>query len=169
MKRAEDKAFIVGTYGVKLGWYGFLRNSLKAAAEEAVGSITAPRGRVHFNMDLPDEYFEQVTSETVVTETVAGQPRRIWRPLAGRPNHWLDCHVYNTAAHEKLMLDTLTDADWAALRAERYAPRDGAQPGLFDGPIVRAATDQVEATADQQTSAPPATAERYIETTEGWL
>ena len=67
------------------------------------------------------------------------------------------------------MLDTLTDADWAALRAERYAPRDGAQPSLFDGPIVRAPTEQGEATAADQAAPPPAPAERYIETTEGWL
>lgn len=133
-KRAEDKAYIVGTYGVKLGWYGYLRNTLKAAAEEVVGSIVSPRGRVHFNMDLPDTYFEQVTSETVVTETVNGIPRRTWKPMAGRPNHWLDCHVYNTAAAEKLMLDTLTEADWAALRADRYAAPVTAQAGLFDAP-----------------------------------
>lgn len=133
-KRAEDKAYIVGTYGVKLGWYGYLRNTLKAAAEEVVGSIVSPRGRVHFNLDLPDAYFEQVTSETVVTETVNGIPRRTWKPMAGRPNHWLDCHVYNTAAAEKLMLDTLTEADWAALRADRYAAPVTAQAGLFDAP-----------------------------------
>lgn len=155
-RRAEDKAFIVGTYGIKLGWYGFLRNTLKAAAEETIGAMTAPRGRVHFNMDLPGEYFEQVTSETVVTEMVAGQPRRTWKPMAGRPNHWLDCHVYNTAAHEKLMLDTLTDADWAALRAERYGAKNEAQPGLFDGPpIATAATPQATVTNNPHPAAPP--------------
>jgi phage terminase large subunit GpA-like protein len=136
-KRPEDKAFIVGTFGVKLSWYGFLRSTLAAAEAERAGAISASRGRAHFNMDLPDEYFEQVTAETIVTETVANQPRRVWRPLAGRENHWLDCRVYNTAAQEKLMLDTLSQADWAALRAERHAPAHEAQPGLFD-PAARA-------------------------------
>ncbi|MGN5374601.1 terminase gpA endonuclease subunit [Sphingomonas hankookensis] len=135
-KRAEDKAYIVGTFGIKLSWYGFLRTTLKAAADELDGLISNARGRVHFNADLPDDYFEQVTAETIVTETVNGLPRRTWKPLAGRQNHWLDCRVYNTAAHEKLMLDTLTEADWAALRAERCAPMDGKQPSLFDGPIA---------------------------------
>jgi phage terminase large subunit GpA-like protein len=135
-KRAEDKAFIVGTFGVKLSWYGFLRSTLRTVEEERVGAaVTAPRGRAHFNMDLPDDYFEQITSETIVTETVAGQIRRVWRVLAGRANHWLDCRVYNTAAQEKLMLDTLSAADWAALRAERHGPVSEGQPGLFDGPI----------------------------------
>lgn len=76
--------------------------------------------------------------------------------MAGRPNHWLDCHVYNTAAQEKLMLDTLTDADWAALRAERYGAKNEAQPGLFDGPpIATAATPQATATNNPPPAAPP--------------
>lgn len=157
-KRAEDKAYIVGTYGVKLGWYGYLRNTLKAASEEVVGSIVSPRGRVHFNMDLPDSYFEQVTSETVITETVNGIPRRTWKPLAGRPNHWLDCHVYNTAAAEKLMLDTLSEADWAALQADRYAAPEGQQAGLFDTPMAGTMPAPAPPTAarnDPPPAAPP--------------
>ncbi|MBM3928569.1 MAG: terminase [Sphingomonadales bacterium] len=139
-KRAEDKAYVVGTYGVKLSWYGYLRETMKAHAEQTAGAIVAPRGMVHFNMDLPEEYFEQITSETVITEVVAGMPRRTWRPMAGRANHWLDCRVYNTAAAEKLMLDTLTDADWAALRAERHGVDRSGQQGLFDGPVLAAAS-----------------------------
>ncbi|MGO1303566.1 MAG: phage terminase large subunit family protein [Sphingomonas parapaucimobilis] len=155
-KRAEDKAYIVGTYGVKLGWYGYLRNTLKAASEEVVGSIVSPRGRVHFNMDLPDSYFEQVTSETVITETVNGIPRRTWKPLAGRPNHWLDCHVYNTAAAEKLMLDTLSEADWAALQADRYAAPEGQQAGLFDMPLAANAPAPAPPPAVVRNDPPPA-------------
>lgn len=168
-KRAEDKAYIVGTFGIKLGWYGFLRNSLNAAAEEIAGALTAVRGRVHFNMDLPDDYFEQITAETVITETVGGQPRRVWKPLAGRPNHWLDCRVYNTAAQEKLMLDTLTDADWAALRVARYAEADQAQGGLFDGPVYVAPPPTTP--ADEVSGEPyEATAgDTYLGTETGWL
>jgi len=86
--------------------------------------------------------------------------------MAGRPNHWLDCHVYNTAAHEKLMLDTLTEADWAALRAERYVGQDGPQPSLFDAPIASQPVTTPEA---QPTPAPAQMAEAYLETSEGWL
>lgn len=139
-KRAEDKAYIVGTFGVKLSWYGWLRTTIQTAAEEVAGGGSNARGRCHFNVDLPDDYFEQITAETIVTEFVAGQPRRLWRPLAGRQNHWLDCRVYNVAAAEKLMLDTLTDADWARLRADRHAPKDEAQPELFANPMQAAAT-----------------------------
>lgn len=143
-KRAEDKAHVVGTFGAKLAWYGYLRNSLKAFAEELAGVISTVRGRVRFSNDLPPDYFEQVTAETVVTETVNGHPRRTWKPMAGRQNHYLDCHVYNMAAHEKLMLDTLTDADWAALRADRYAPPANPQRGLFDAPLLTSPAVQTD-------------------------
>jgi phage terminase large subunit GpA-like protein len=169
-KKAEDKAFVVGTFGVKLSWYGYLRSTLAAAEAEMVGTISASRGRAHFNVDLPDEYFEQVTAETIITEMVAGQPRRVWKPLAGRPNHWLDCRVYNTAAHEKLMLDTLTEEDWARLRAERHAPKDGAQHNLFDRPIAASSTP---AAAPAVAPPPPVPVQQdagsYIDRTEGWL
>jgi phage terminase large subunit GpA-like protein len=166
-KRAEDKAFIVGTFGVKLSWYGWLRSTLKAAAEEMIGGVpTAPRGRTHFSQDLPDEYFEQVTAETIITETVGGEPRRVWKPLAGRPNHWLDCHVYNVAAHEKLLLDTLTDADWARLRIERLSSKDPGQPGLFDAPMKAApAPEPVVEDAPE----PQPHRSGYLETEGSWL
>ncbi|WP_242095429.1 terminase gpA endonuclease subunit [Sphingomonas sp. CROZ-RG-20F-R02-07] len=164
-KRAEDKAYIVGTFGVKLAWYGFLRETIAAAAVEREGAPMSARGRAHFNVDLPDDYFEQITAETIVTETVQNQPRRVWKPLAGRPNHWLDCRVYNTAAAEKLMLDTLTVADWVALRAERYAPSDDAQGDLLVMPIIaRAAPAEVAPVAP----AHPAPA-AYIEHAEEWI
>jgi phage terminase large subunit GpA-like protein len=131
-RKAEDKAYLVGTYGVKLAFYGYLRSTIRACADEAAGGqVQAPRGRCHFNRDAPDEWFEQITSETIIATVVNGYTRKDWKPLPGRPNHWLDCRVYNTAAAEKLMLDTLSEADWARLRAERYAPRDPVQGDLL--------------------------------------
>lgn len=137
-KRAEEKAYIVGTFGVKLTFYGFLRSTLRAAADELAGADAgSPRGRCHFSKDAPDAWFEQITSETIVTKVVSGYPRKTWEPLPGRPNHWLDCRVYNHAAAEKLMLDTLTAADWARLRAERCAPKDPVQGDLLAGPALK--------------------------------
>lgn len=131
-KRSEDKAYIVGTFGVKLTWYGWLRETLRVVAEEvATGVETVPYGRCHFSRDTPDDWFDQATSEHIITKTVNGYPRREWQPMPGRPNHYLDCRVYNIAAAEKLMLDTLTEQDWAAHRAERYASRDDVQGDLL--------------------------------------
>ncbi|MFN3943903.1 MAG: phage terminase large subunit family protein [Allosphingosinicella sp.] len=169
-KRAEDKAFIVGTYGVKLSWYGWLRETIKASAEAIAAGDggTRPRGFCHFNRDAPDEYFEQVTAETVLTRMVNGTPRREWQVMAGRQNHWLDCRVYNIAAAEKLLLDTLGEADWANLRAERYAPKDGTQGDLLAGPIAAPAPAK---TKQAPTPAPSADrgAEEWIDDRNDWI
>ncbi len=41
-KRPDDKAYLVGTFGVKQAWYGYLGASLAAAKEEAAARL-APR------------------------------------------------------------------------------------------------------------------------------
>lgn len=132
-KRVEDKAYLVGTFGVKATFHGYLRAMLAAKAEETKTGLPAAikRGRCHFNRDTPDLWFEQITAEAIVTKLTNGIPRRVWEVLPGRQNHWLDCRVYNHAAAEKLLLDTLTEEDWARLRAERCAPKDPAQGDLL--------------------------------------
>ena len=135
-KKAEDKAYLVGVDGVKLAFYGYLRSTLRIAEEERKSGTevpSKPRGLCHFSRDTPDEWFEMVTAETIEVQITAGYPRKVWKPLPGRQNHYLDCRVYNTAAAEKLMLDTLGPADWARLRAERYASKDPAQGDLLAG------------------------------------
>jgi phage terminase large subunit GpA-like protein len=74
-------------------------------------------------------------AEAVVAKIVNGYPKRVWQPMPGRENHYLDCRVYNMAAAEKLLLDTLTDADWARLRSERCAPKDPDQGDLLAGGV----------------------------------
>lgn len=130
--KAEDKAYIVGTFGVKLSWYGFLKSTLRHRQDAEAGGVESqPYGLTHFSRDTPAEWFEQVTAEHIVERRVNGFPRREWQPMPGRPNHWLDCRVYNYAAAEKLMLDTLGEADWARLRTERHAPKDDRQGDLL--------------------------------------
>lgn len=132
-KRKEDKAHIVGVSNVKLTWYGYLKATVaaaQAAAESASGEVT-PVGRVHLSRDTPADWFEQATAETIQVRMVHGFPDRQWIVMPGRQNHYLDCRVYAIAAAEKLMVDTLTDIDWAALRAERYAPSEDGQGDLL--------------------------------------
>ncbi len=156
-KKAEDKAYLVGVDGVKAMFYGFLRSTLKLAAEEAKTGVAAdhrPRGLCHFSRDTPDEWFEMITAETIVSVVEHGYPKKKWQPLPGRQNHYLDCRVYNVAAAEKLMLDTLSEADWARLRAERYAARDPAQGDLLAGVTsIAPPTSPVTPAADTETKA----------------
>lgn len=149
-KRVEDKAFIVGVNGVKLSWYGFLKVSVDAVEAAIGGSAeTVPVGRVHLGRDVPHDWAEQATAETITIKIVNGFPDRRWVPMPGRQNHYLDCRVYNFAAAERLMLDTLSEADWAARMAERYAPRDAAQGDLLVPALL------AESTTPTKTRKPP--------------
>jgi phage terminase large subunit GpA-like protein len=137
LRRADERAYHVGTFTAKATWYGFLRSTLayaKAIVEEGMGTAK-PVGLVHFSRDTTDEWFDMATAEAVVAKIVNGYPKRVWQPMPGRQNHYLDCRVYNMAAAEKLLLDTLTDADWARLRSERCAPKDPAQGDLLAGGV----------------------------------
>jgi phage terminase large subunit GpA-like protein len=132
-KRADERAYIVGTFGAKASWYGFLRSTIAYAAAivaEGTGS-PKPVGLCHFSRDTADDWFEMATAETVVAKIVNGYPKRVWQPMPGRENHYLDCRVYNLAAAEKLMLDTLTTADWKRLQSERYAAKNPDQGDLL--------------------------------------
>jgi len=153
----------VGTFGVKLSWYGYLRSTLEHRREAAAGGVEGqPYGLTHFSRDTPAEWFEQVTAEHVVERRVNGFPRREWQPMPGRPNHWLDCRVYNYAAAEKLMLDTLGEADWARLRTERHAPKDDRQGDLLA--LQLAATSA----AEQKTDAPTGS-DRFIDAKDNYF
>lgn len=139
-KRADERAYLVGTFNAKLNWYGFLRATLayaKAVVEEGMGAAR-PKGLCHFSRDTPDDWFEMATAEAIIAKMVNGRPRREWQVMPGRQNHYLDCRVYNLAAAEHLLLDRLTDQDWARLRAERTAPKDPDQGDLLADPALKA-------------------------------
>lgn len=167
-KRAEDRAYIVGTFGVKASFYGFLRASLvyaEAIVAEGTG-VEKPYGLAHFSEDATDDWFEQATSEAVVAKVSKnGYPKRVWQVMPGRQNHYLDCRVYNIAAAEKLMLDTLTDADWKRLQVERYAAKDPRQGDLLAGTAPISAPPPAAPQAKAET--PPPQGERYIPATSG--
>lgn len=167
-KRLEDRAYIVGTYNAKVTWYGFLRSSLKHAAlllGEGEGTVK-PRGLAHFSRDTPDEWFEMATAETIVTKVSNGYPKRVWQPMPGRENHYLDCRVYNMAAAEKLMLDTLSDSEWERLRVERHAPKNPDQGDLLADPAVKT---KPKRKADPQSSSAATRPPRWIDRKEEWF
>lgn len=131
-KHLQERAWIVGTFSAKASWYGYLRGTIAHDKAVREGAGTAkPYGLAHFSQDTPEDWFEQATAEAIVAKMVNGYPKRIWQPMPGRANHYLDCRIYNMAAAEQLKLDTLSDADWARLRTERYAPKDERQGDLL--------------------------------------
>lgn len=59
-------------------------------------------GYCHLPPDYDDDWYEQATSEMVVTRYKDGRPYRVWIVLTGRRNEALDCRVYATAARMSL-------------------------------------------------------------------
>lgn len=131
-KVAGEEAHLVGTFGAKLSFYGFLKASIaQAEAEQAGERPEKIKGRIHFSRDATDDYFDMLTSESAVVRMKAGQPIRVWEKEPGRENHWLDCRIYNRAAAEALALDMKSEADWLALAAFRMAAADPVQGDLI--------------------------------------
>ena len=96
--------WIVGTDTAKSILFNYI-----ASDEESV-----PIDRfIRFPIDLPEEYFEQLTAE------VYDPTKKLWRKLPGRRNEVIDLFVYNFAAayHPLLRLDTMRDSDWANVEA----------------------------------------------------
>lgn len=90
----DDKIYIVGVDTAKDALYGRLR------------TVNTPGpGFVHFpHLDAIDqEYFDQLTSEQVITRRREGWPYRVWVPVPGRKRHEaLDTFVYALAARLSL-------------------------------------------------------------------
>jgi phage terminase large subunit GpA-like protein len=78
-----------------------------------MGRIRA-EGMVHFPADLPADFYEQLTSERLVTKHLQGMPRRQWVKSPSARNEALDATVYAYAA---AVYAGLKRANWAALRA----------------------------------------------------
>lgn len=145
----EDRAFLVGTFPIKLSWYGFLRESIKWKRADPDERGAKPKGLVHVGRDVPEDWFEQVTAEAITTKKKGLVTKREWAALPGRPNHYLDCRVYNRAAAEKLLLDRLSAEDWEQLRLERHAAPVPEKPQLQraderDGEAGKQDTEQRE-------------------------
>lgn len=112
--RRGVKLWPVGTDTAKAEIYGRLR-------------IDHPGpGYVHLSRHLPDDVFEQLTAERLVTRYVKGHPRLEWVKPPGRRNEALDCAVYALAGAHRVGIDRWRDADWARWQA-RVEARD-----LFD-------------------------------------
>lgn len=92
-------------------------------------------GCMHFSEELPADYYEQLTSERLVTRYVKGRPRLEWIKPSGRRNEALDLEVYAIAAAHKLGLNRFRVTDWDALERQVQP----AQADLLSQPQVPAA------------------------------
>ena len=94
-------------------------------------------GMVHFPAGFPDDFYDQLTSERLVTKHLRGMPRREWVKASSARNEALDATVYAYAA---AVHAGLKRANWANLRA-RIAPKDEAtEQAAVAAAVVKAQT-----------------------------
>lgn len=106
-------------------------------------------GYVHLSNQLSHEFFEQLTSEVLITKWYKGRPRREWVLRSGRRNEALDLMVYNIAAAYKLGVHRFSELEWQKLEAAKAArvPEKSApvsQPELAE-PVAPAAPAEQKA------------------------
>ena len=135
------KLWPVGTDTAKSEIYGRLR------LEQ-----TGP-GYVHLSRHMPDDVFDQLTAERLVTRYVKGHPKLEWVKPAGRRNEALDCFVYALAAAHRMQMHRWRDGDWQRWQ-ERVQP---VVADLFDAPPPKAdeTATITEATATSPTHQQP--------------
>ncbi len=73
-------------------------------------------GYIHTTKALPEEFFQQIVSERLITRYVKGFPTPEWHLPGARRNEALDCAVYAYAAAVQLGLPRMLTADWDRIR-----------------------------------------------------
>ena len=147
-KRFGVKVWVVGGWSLKSAIMIYLSRALK----EAEAGQSVPRGYCHFPADLGDDYFKQLVAESVVVETVAGEPRRRWKRHG--ENHYLDCRTYNLAGTHFLGLWNWPEERWAARASDLAALAAPVQASMFGD--AAEATREILATPADEPTAPPA-------------
>ena len=105
------KLWPVDSSACKSELYGLLGKDRPAEGE------VYPAGWVHFAADLDEEFFRQLTAESLVTHVVKGYRKTEWVKDPSRRNEALDCAVYARAAAFSFGMDRFTDRHWAQLGA----------------------------------------------------
>lgn len=135
------QVWLVGTAAAKGVIYGRLRVE------------TPGPGYCHHSPDLPPEYFEQLTSERLVTRYVKGRAKLEWVKPAGKRNEALDLDVYCLAAAWFMGVPRWPARRWEELR-KRLAP------DLFSQPDTTPAEGAGEASSTPEASPQPGAAQK---------
>ncbi|MFD1330718.1 phage terminase large subunit family protein [Methylopila musalis] len=124
--KAGVKVWLIGGWSLKSAIMVYLSRGLEAAEP----GQSAPRGYCHFPADTSEDYFRQLTSESVQLEKdSSGEPRRVW--VKHGANHYLDCRTYNAALSHFLNLWNWPEERWAERAAQIAALSAPAQTSLF--------------------------------------
>jgi phage terminase large subunit GpA-like protein len=108
-KTRGAKQWAVGTNLLKTELYGWLKQ--KRPIDTKIEGF--PFGWCHFP-EYPQEYFQQLTAEEVVSKLLHGYEKFQWTKTYER-NEALDCRIYARAAAALCGLDRLIEAEWLEL------------------------------------------------------
>ena len=112
------KIWPIGVSVAKSELYGWLRRKARADEEEL------PHGWLHFP-EYDEEFFKQLTAETLTQKTVRGYPRYVWEKTRDR-NEALDTRVYARACAQMLGCDRFDEARWKLERHNGLTAGNGA-------------------------------------------
>jgi phage terminase large subunit GpA-like protein len=77
-------------------------------------------GYIHFSTELPEEFYDQLTAERLVTKYLRGFGRLEWELQRGRRNEALDTFCYSYACAVHLGMHRMRPADWAKCREQLH-------------------------------------------------
>lgn len=123
-KKSGLRVWPVGDWQAKLEIFSYLR--LEGVRE---GQDKDPFGYCHFHELCDENYFKQLTSESLVTTSKKGKAVTEWQQTG--ENHFLDCRKYNLACADRLGIGRFTVSDWEKVAAMRNVPADTLQGDLL--------------------------------------
>lgn len=120
----------VGTWSLKSELYSIL--ALKGVKE---GAPIDPPGYRHYAEFHDENYFKQITAETLTFKDKKGKPllkngrpAPVW--IAQGPNHLHDCTIYCMALEDHYGVRNITSDEWAVIAQDRDKPKPGAQVSM---------------------------------------
>ena len=111
------KIWPIGVSVAKSELYGWLRRKARTDADEL------PHGWCHFPQ-YDQEYFKQLTAETLTQKTVRGYPKYVWEKTRDR-NEMLDVRCYARACAQMLGCDRWDDQRWKQERQNGLTAEGG--------------------------------------------
>lgn len=146
--RKGIRPWLVNTSRVKSDFYGWL--NVNADEKTSFGRVHTPQ--------MPDEWYQQVTAEHIVTVTRKGYQRAEFQMVPGQVrNEALDMRGYAQAIAEYIGLTRFTDADWDAMEA--FYENQASRHGIVDYAVQKTVTIDPLNVSDEDMP-PPAPGER---------
>ena len=86
------------------------------------------KGYVHTTRAVPEDFWDELIAERLVTKFIRGYPTLEWNIAKGKRNEALDCCVYAYAAAVQLGLPRVRPIDWKRTRERLTVRRDPPPP-----------------------------------------